>query len=109
MPPRIEGLVWTEEAEEHIERHIHAWLVDELLEGGDFSVFANTRGHPPGRWKIIGRTASGSFVTAILEEPSNGDPTQWRPITAWRSEEYERQRYEWERTRIRRKQGGKHG
>jgi len=55
MPPRIEGLFWSEEAERHIEEHINAWEIDELIDGGDFYTFRNTAGHRPNRWRIIGR------------------------------------------------------
>ncbi len=99
MPPRIEGLVWTEKAEEHVEAHIGAWEIDELIERGDFSMFRNTAGHPPNRWRCIGRNASGGFITAILEEPFNGDPTQWRPVTGWRSTPFEREMYGLQRSR----------
>jgi len=106
---KIEGLVWTEENEDHVERHIAAWEIEELIEGGDFLVFPNTRGHPPNYRKFIGRTSSGVFVTAILEEPDDGDPTQWRPVTGWRSDRTEREMYFREQKRLTRKQGKKHG
>ena len=99
MPPRIEGLFWTEEAERHVEQHIAAWEIDDLIEGGDFHTFRNTQGHPPGRWRIIGRSASGSFITAILAEPPDGDSTHWRPITGWRAEPFEREMYQHEERR----------
>jgi hypothetical protein len=44
------------------------------------------------------------FVTLILEEPRDGDPRHWRPITAWRSSETERRMFD-----QRKKQGRKHG
>jgi hypothetical protein len=109
MPSRIEGLVWTEDAERHIEEHIDVWAIEELIEGGDFYVFPNTRGHPPQRWRVIGRIPSGAFITAVLEEPEDGDPTHWRPITGWRSESFEREMYRRERNRIERKRGRHHG
>lgn len=44
MPPRIEGLFWPPGAEDHVEEHINAWEIQELIEGDDFSVFRNTQG-----------------------------------------------------------------
>ena len=104
MPLRIEGLVWDDENEEHIERHLATCEVEELLEGGDYADFRNTKDHPPNRWRIIGRTPDGLFVTLILEEPRDGDARHWRPITAWRSSETERKMFG-----QRKKQGRKHG
>lgn len=109
MPPRIEGLAWTEESERHVEEHVDAWAIDELIEDGDFFIFPNTAGHPPKRWRVIGRVSSGSFITAVLEEPSDGDPTQWRPVTGWRSESFERDMYRQERARIAKKRGKTYG
>jgi hypothetical protein len=82
MPLRIDGLVWDDENESHIERRLATWDVEEMLEGGDYAEFRNTKDHPPNRWRIIGRTPGGVFVTLILEEPHDGDPRHWRPITA---------------------------
>lgn len=105
MPPRIEGLVWTEESERHVEEHIDAWEIEELIERGNYYVFRNTAGRPPNRWRCIGRSASGGFITAILEEPIDGDPTQWRPITGWRSTPFECDMYRQERNRVAKKRG----
>lgn len=95
MPPRpdILGLEWSEEAEAHVEEHIDAWAVDDLIEHGDFFAFPNTAGHPPKRHRIIGRTEAGLFVTVILAEPRDGDPRNWRPVTARQSEPFEREMY----------------
>ncbi|MCD6029106.1 MAG: hypothetical protein K0S78_1280 [Thermomicrobiales bacterium] len=105
MPLRIEGLFWPPGAEDHVEEHIHAWEIEELIEGGDFAVFPNKHGHPPGRRRVIGRTPAGVFVTAILEEPSDGDPTQWVVITGWRSADAERAMYRQAKDRMRKKHG----
>jgi len=104
MPLRIEGLVWDDENEAHIERRLATWEVEELLEGGDYREFRNTKGHPPNRWRIIGRTPNGLFITLILEEPRDENPRHWQPITAWRSSETERRMFG-----QRMKQGRKHG
>ncbi len=104
----IRGLLWSDEAERHIEAHIQAWEVDELIEGGDFFAFPNTGDHPPNRWKVIGRTPAGTFITAILQEPAERDPLQWLPITGWSATPYERQMYQRERQRRARKSGGSH-
>lgn len=112
MPPRpeqIQGIEWSEEDEEHVEEHIEAWRVEELIEGGDFFVFSNTAGHPPRRWRIVGRTPDGMFVTAIIEEAANADPRRWRPVTAWQSAPFERAMYERERRRLGDKQGRRDG
>lgn len=93
MPPRIEGLYWPPGREEHVERHINAWEIEELIEGGDFFAFRNTRGQPPNRRRVIGRTPDGLFVKAILQEPDDGDPTMWAVITGWRSKDAERSKY----------------
>jgi hypothetical protein len=42
MPLRIEGLVWDDENEEHIERRLATWEIEELLEGGNYAEFRNT-------------------------------------------------------------------
>lgn len=77
MPPLdILGLDWNEEREHHVERHTASWEVGELIEGGDFYAFPYPEGHPPDRWKIIGRTPSGHYVTAILEAPADRDSTR---------------------------------
>ena len=109
MPLRIEGLAWDDENEAHVERHIATWEIEELLEGGDYAEFRNTKDLSLKRWKIIGRTPGGVFVTLILEEPGDGDPTRWRPITAWRSSDVERKKYGEVMQRTRRKRGRKHG
>jgi hypothetical protein len=107
MPRRfdIEGLAWDDENERHVEEHIDATEIDDLIEGRDFVVFRNTSGHPSNRWRVIGRTTSGMFVTAILEEPRAGAPTLWRPVTGWRSTAFERDLYRQERNRIVKKRG----
>jgi hypothetical protein len=108
MPPdprTILGLDWSEEAEEHIERHIDAWQVEELIEGGDFFVFANTAGHAPNRWRVVGRTSAGLFLTVVLEEAQDGDPFRWRPVTGWRAVPYEQELYIRERERRWKKEG----
>lgn len=99
------GLFWPPGAEEHVEEHINAWEIDELIEGGDFFVFSNKQGHPPGRRRVVGRTPAGVFVTAVLQEPSDGDPTQWVVITGWRSADAERAMYRQANDRPRKKQG----
>ena len=105
MPLRIEGLIWTDEIERHVEKHINAWEVEELIEGGDFFQFPNTKGHPPDHRRFIGRTDSGTCVTAILKEPDDGDPSHWLVVTGWRSAPYERTMYQHERKRIGKKRG----
>ena len=100
MPPRIAGLLWTEEAERHVAEHIDPDEIDELIEGRDFFLFANRPGHPPNRWRAIGRIPGGAYVTAVLEEPDDGDPMNWRPVTGWRSDHFERRMYQaWRRGR----------
>lgn len=105
----IAGLIWTEDDERHVEEHIDAWAIEELVEGGNYYIFPNKTGHPPNRWRVIGRTQSGVFITAILEEPVDGDPTHWRPVMGWASAPFERKMYERERTRMATKRGQKHG
>lgn len=46
MPPRIEGLFWSEEAERHVEEHIDAWAIDELIEGRDLPISEHSRPSP---------------------------------------------------------------
>jgi hypothetical protein len=102
MPPRAEqilGLRWDEENERHVEEHLDPGLIEELIAGRDFFAFPNTAGHPPRQWRIIGRTPDGFWITAILEEPADGDWTLWRPVTAWLSEPFERRMYEAARKR----------
>lgn len=101
----IDGLSWPAGSEEHVERHLPAWEIDDLIEGGDFVIFPNKDGHPPKRWRVIGRTPDRRPVTAILQEPADGDSTQWVVITGWRSSDTERKLYEQHRQRPRRKRG----
>ncbi len=103
--PQIVGLEWDAENEAHIEEHVAARLVEEMIERGDWFAFPNSRGHPQGRLLVVGRVASGDFLTAVLKEPSPFSPGIWRPITAWRSEPRERQRYNAERRRWRQDRG----
>lgn len=109
MPPSppydIMGLFWPVGREDHVEEHISAWEVEELIEGGDFFAFPNTRGHPPKRWLVVGKTESGWWVTAVLQEPADGDPWSWEPVTGWRSDEQERKMYQQEKDRGRSKRG----
>jgi hypothetical protein len=100
----IQGLAWTLESERHVEEHINAWEITEMIEGQDFFAFPNTQGHAANRYRCIGRTPSGVFITAILQEPGDGDPTQWIPVTGWRSTSLERGLYQRERSRIAKKQ-----
>ncbi|MCA9877871.1 MAG: hypothetical protein KC442_08815 [Thermomicrobiales bacterium] len=98
----IDGLSWPAGSEEHVARHIPPWEIDDLIEGGDFVIFPNKDGHPPQRWRVIGRTPDRRPVTAILREPDDGDSTQWVVITGWRSSDTERKMYEQHRKRPRR-------
>lgn len=91
--PRIAGLEWDDRNEAHIERHINAWLIEEMIESGDWYAFPNTSGHPPEHVKIIGRTPSGLYVTTILRSPTSDNLGMWRPITGWMAEGHERDRY----------------
>jgi hypothetical protein len=102
MPPsrfEIEGLDWDEENQAHVEVHIDWWQVDELLEGGDYHAFPNTKGHPPGRWLFTGRTEAGAWVTAVMQQPNDGSRI-WRPVTAWPSTSVEQRRYDTEARRL---------
>jgi uncharacterized DUF497 family protein len=92
--PDILALEWDDENEDHILRHILPDLVDEMIENGDWYAFENTSGHPPERRKIIGRTSGGAFVTAIVTPSTTGHYGTWRPVTAWHSTDYERERYQ---------------
>ena len=97
--PDIVGLEWDERNEAHVEEHIPPWLVEEMIEGGDWDAFANDDRHPPEHRKLVGRTPAGIWVTAILRGPSADNPGFWRPITAWYSAEGEKNRYRAERRR----------
>jgi hypothetical protein len=103
MPPQrpeIAGLEWDERNERHVEEHIDAWLIDDLIEGGKWFVFRNYRGHPPEHHLFIGRTPSGIFVTAVLREPIEENPGIWRLITGWISTGTERNRFRIELRRM---------
>lgn len=91
--PDIVGLDWDDRNERHVEEHIDAWLVDEMIEAGDWIAFRNSAEHPPEHRLFIGRTPAGIFVTAVLRQPHEANPGLWRPITAWRSTHTERRRY----------------
>lgn len=97
--PVIVGLDWDERNEQHIEEHIAAWLIEDMVEGGDYFAFSNPGDHPPKYRKFVGRTPAGIFVTAILREPAADNPGMWRPITGWMSTGMERDRYRTERDR----------
>ena len=92
--PDILALEWDDDNEDHILKHILPDLVDEMIEGADWYAFSNSSGHPPERRKILGRTASGVFVTAIVTPSATGQYGTWRPVTAWHSTDYERERYQ---------------
>lgn len=97
--PRIVDLEWDDRNERHVEEHLGAWLVEEMIEGGDWLAFRNDRGHPPEHRLFIGRAPNGVFVTAILRELSEPNPGTWRPITGWLSTDTERSRFLSERQR----------
>jgi len=101
--PAIVELDWDERNEQHIEEHIDAWLIEELIEGGDWVRFPNYEGHPPEHSLFIGRAPGGPFVTAVLRDLGDEAPGTWRPITGWRSTEKEKRMYRAEQRRI----GGK--
>ncbi|MGH2558226.1 MAG: hypothetical protein ACRDJH_04110 [Thermomicrobiales bacterium] len=102
-PIAVIGLEWDEENERHVEAHINAWLIEEMIEAGDWCAFPNHPGHPPNRWLVIGRTESGIWITAILQEPLDGDPSRWRPVTGWQSTPHEKRMHRAERERTRRR------
>jgi hypothetical protein len=104
MPPRrphVVDLEWDENNERHIEEHIDPWLIQDLIEGGDWFAFRNYHGHPPEHRLLIGRTPAGVFVTAVLREPTWENPGVWRPITGWLSTDVERKRFQDEEKRTR--------
>ena len=103
--PDIVGLDWDERNEQHVEDHIPAWLVDEMIDGGDWFAFRNYRGHPPEHRLFVGRAPGGVFVTAVLREPTDDAPGVWRPITAWYSTDAERQQFRSEQKRTGRSHG----
>jgi hypothetical protein len=83
MPPRrphVVGLEWDKNNERHVEAHIDPWLIQDLIEGGDWFAFSNYHGHPPEHRLFIGRTPAGIFVTVVLREPSWDNPGIWRPM-----------------------------
>lgn len=45
--PNILELDWDDRNVEHVERHISAALIDDLIEGGDWFAFRNYRGTRP--------------------------------------------------------------
>ena len=82
--PNIEGLVWDEEAEEHIARHgVVFWEVEEAV--------ANIRyaKRSRGRLVILGQTEAGRYLTVVLDEEDDGF---WFPVTARPATENERRR-----------------
>jgi hypothetical protein len=91
--PDIVRLDWDDRNQRHVEEHIDAFLIDDLIAGGDWLAFRNYRGHPPEHRLFIGQTPAGIFVTAVLREPIEDDPGVWRPITGWLSTTVERNRF----------------
>ena len=71
----IEGLVWDEEAEDHIARH--GVVFSEVEEA-----VANIRyaKRSRGCLQVIGQTEAGGYLTVILGEE---DDHFWYPVTAW--------------------------
>jgi hypothetical protein len=92
--PEILALEWDDENEEHILRHMFPDLVEEMIEGGDWYAFSNASSHPPERRKIVGCTSGGVFVTAIVTPSASGHFGTWKPVTAWHSTDYERERFQ---------------
>ena len=68
--PRIDELEWDDRNERHVEEHVGAWQVEDLIEGGDWFAFRNYRGHPPEHRLLIGRTRTGAVAIDPVPAPS---------------------------------------
>lgn len=94
MPPSrkpvIWALAWDEHNLEHVGNHVDPELVERLIEDGTYVAVPNDERRTSPRWRLIGITDDGQWLTVILEEPADGDPARWRPITAFRPSQWER-------------------
>lgn len=75
---RIEGLIWDEEAEEHIgQHHISIDEVEEAVKNGaeDRRYLKRHRGY----LVMISQTDGGRYLTVVLDEEGDGF---WYPVTA---------------------------
>ena len=93
MPPfDIENLIWDEENEEQISRHLPSTVVQSVFDANDWIVTRNKRHQPTDRFRLIGRTLGGDLLTVVIAPTSND--RAWRPVTAYPSEPGEVQLFE---------------
>ena len=82
--PNTDGLVWDEDAEEHIARHgVAFWEVEEAI--ANIRYAKRSRGY----LLVIGQTEAGRYLTVVLDEE---DDDHWYPVTARPATENERRR-----------------
>ncbi len=83
MPrPIISVLLWSEWAEDHVENHIPAHWVDDVVHQKRYRMFPNVSGHSPERIRLIGRPADNCPFICIVLGPSD-DPEAWYVVTAF--------------------------
>ncbi|HEU0114502.1 MAG TPA: hypothetical protein VFQ80_07495 [Thermomicrobiales bacterium] len=85
----IDGLAWDEENEAHVARRADPNDVADMIANGTFEIFPNPKFHPQHYWRVIGLTASGKWLTAVLQQPDDGTVGIWRPVTAWPATDFE--------------------
>jgi hypothetical protein len=89
--PDVAGFLFDDDNEEEMAAHgLTPRRVIQVLENKHI-VVPNRRGCRA-RYLIVGRDNGGACITAPIE-PTR-DPLVWRPVTAWLSKDYERQRLE---------------
>jgi|SRR6478672_9264258 len=88
----IRELHWTAESEDHVEEHIDASWVEELIEGQDYVAFPNKEDHPPHFRMLIGKTPSGVWITTIIR-PIDVEQGIWCPVTGWPATHIEQRKY----------------
>jgi uncharacterized DUF497 family protein len=93
VPPfEIENLTWDEENDEHISRHVPSIVVQSMFDANDWIIARNKRHQSADRFRLIGRTLGGEFLTVVIAPTSNHQV--WRPVTAYPSEPGEVQLFE---------------
>ncbi len=71
MPPfEIEYLEWDDENDEHIRRHVPPIVVQGMFVANNWIVTRNKRHQPAERYRLIGRTSGGDFITVVIAPTS---------------------------------------
>src|SRR3954453_21788579 len=97
-PTRAAGFEGDEYNMEHLAAHgIAPWEAEEVC--FNRPVWLPDEGYRPDRWKAIGRTDSGRYLTVVVQVKDNGDTL--RPFTGWPWDDEERAQYRKQRGEMR--------